>query len=95
MKNKTSEKIISNNLVSVTKKFDATGQLCPQLIVDANREIDTVKIGEVIEIISTDSATKNCVPDWCEYNEHILLDSKFNKNDYKYRYLVLRVKKSC
>ena len=93
-KNKTPKDYISKNIISVSKTLDVTGQLCPQLIVDADRVINTIKIGEVIEIISTDSATKSCVPDWCDYTGHVLIESKFNKNSYKYRYLVLRVKKS-
>jgi tRNA 2-thiouridine synthesizing protein A len=80
--------------INIAKTLDATGQLCPQLIFDADSAIHAIKIGETIEIISTDSATKNCVSDWCDYTGHVLLKSKFDKNTYKYHYFVKRVKKT-
>jgi len=78
--------------VRISATLDTTGRLCPDLILDVDKAIQTLKIGEVMEILSTDTATKSCVPVWCKDTGHTLLSMSFNTEDYKYCYLVKRVR---
>ncbi len=48
------------------KTVDARAMACPGPLLEAKKGIGTVRVGEVLEIWSGDSATKNDMPRWCE-----------------------------
>ena len=80
--------------INVSKTLDATGRLCPDLIVDIDNYVNKLKHGQVLEVLSTDSATCRCVPVWCVDTGNVLLASVFNRKNYKYYYWVKRVRKN-
>jgi TusA-related sulfurtransferase len=43
---------------------DARGSACPGPLLEAKKGIGTVKVGEVIEILSGDPGTRNDIPAW-------------------------------
>jgi tRNA 2-thiouridine synthesizing protein A len=45
--------------------LDCYGLLCPMPIIQTAQKIKTMKIGEVLEIISTDKGIKEDMPAWC------------------------------
>lgn len=79
--------------IKVSKLLDTTGKLFPDLIVDINRIILRLKVGEIAGIIATDSAVKSCIPTWCENTGHLLIQSHFDKEYYKYHYIIKRMRK--
>jgi tRNA 2-thiouridine synthesizing protein A len=46
-------------------KLDCYGLLCPVPIIQTARKIKEMKVGEVLEIVSTDSGIKDDMPAWC------------------------------
>jgi tRNA 2-thiouridine synthesizing protein A len=58
---------------------DARGCACPGPLLEAKKGIGKVKIGEVLEVLSNDPATKNDLPIWAkkvghEYLGHLSQD---------------------
>lgn len=45
--------------------LDTSGKCCPMPIVETNRAIRQVVVGEVLEIIATDPGTLTDIPAWC------------------------------
>jgi len=46
-------------------KLDCYGVLCPVPIIQTNRKLRGMKVGEVLEITSTDAGIKDDMPAWC------------------------------
>lgn len=45
--------------------LDCYGLLCPMPIIQTTQKIKNMKIGEVLEVISTDKGIKEDMPAWC------------------------------
>lgn len=45
--------------------LDCYGLLCPMPIIQTVQKIKNMKIGEVLEVISTDKGIKEDMPAWC------------------------------
>ena len=52
---------------------DARAMSCPGPLLEAKKGIASVKVGEVLEIWSGDTNTKNDMPRWCEKVSHEFL----------------------
>jgi len=59
--------------LQASKVVDARAMSCPGPLLEAKKGISTVKVGEVLEIWSGDSNTKNDMPRWCEKVGHEFL----------------------
>ncbi len=46
-------------------KLDCFGLLCPVPIIQTARKIKEMKIGQVLEVTSTDEGIKGDMPAWC------------------------------
>jgi len=79
--------------INVSKTLDATGRLCPDLIAGIDISINKLKYGQVLEVLSTDSATCRFITDWCGDTGNTLLASTFNMRNYKYYHWVKRLRK--
>lgn len=58
---------------------DARGSACPGPLLEAKKAIGSVKVGEVLEVISSDPGTKDDIPAWAgkvghEYMGHVEAD---------------------
>jgi TusA-related sulfurtransferase len=58
---------------------DARGSACPGPLLEAKKGIGKVKVGEILEIFSNDSGTRNDIPVWArkvghEYLGHVEAD---------------------
>ena len=54
---------------------DARGVSCPGPILAAKKQIGAVGIGNVMEILATDSGTQKDIPAWCNKMGHDFLGS--------------------
>jgi len=45
--------------------LDCYGLLCPMPIIQTSQKVRAMKIGEVLEIVSTDKGIKEDMPAWC------------------------------
>jgi len=50
--------------IDLSKIADARGVACPGPLLEAKKAIGSVKVGEVLEVWSGDSNTKNDLPKW-------------------------------
>ncbi len=67
------------NTITAAKVADARGVACPGPLLEAKKAIGSVKVGEVLEIWSGDSKTKDDLPRWAakvghEYLGFLLAD---------------------
>lgn len=56
--------------VEVAKSVDARGTACPGPLLEAKKAIGTIKVGDVMEILSADEGTKSDIPKWCSKQGH-------------------------
>jgi tRNA 2-thiouridine synthesizing protein A len=66
-------KIMANVDLTTIKSnsvVDARGSACPGPLLEAKKAIGTVKIGEVLEVLSNDPGTKEDIPLWAQKVGH-------------------------
>lgn len=61
------------NEIKTSLVVDARGSACPGPLLEAKKAIGKVKVGEVIEILSSDSGTKTDIPAWANKVGHEFL----------------------
>jgi tRNA 2-thiouridine synthesizing protein A len=47
-------------------KLDCYGLLCPMPIIQTAKKVKEMKVGEILEVISTDAGIKADMPAWCK-----------------------------
>lgn len=72
--------------IKVASVLDTSGKCCPMPMVETNRAIKALTIGDVLEIIATDVGTRKDIPSWCERTGQTLLSS--SERDKVLRYYV-------
>jgi tRNA 2-thiouridine synthesizing protein A len=58
------------NTIKANSVVDARGSACPGPLLEAKKGIGKVKVGEILEVISNDSGTKNDIPIWAKKVGH-------------------------
>jgi tRNA 2-thiouridine synthesizing protein A len=56
--------------IQATKVVDARAMFCPGPLLEAKKGITGVKVGEILEVWTSDSNTKLDMPRWCEEIGH-------------------------
>jgi len=56
--------------VTAAKVVDARGSACPGPLLEAKKGIGQVKVGEILEIKSSDPGTRNDIPAWAKKVGH-------------------------
>jgi len=56
--------------IEVGSTVDARGSACPGPLLEAKKGIGKVKVGEILEIYSSDSGTRNDIPAWAKKVGH-------------------------
>jgi TusA-related sulfurtransferase len=59
--------------VKADATLDCFGLLCPMPIIQTAKKIKEIKVGDVLEVISTDEGIKNDMPAWCNMSGHEFL----------------------
>jgi tRNA 2-thiouridine synthesizing protein A len=59
--------------VKVAKTVDATGLACPMPLVRTRQGMDTIEVGEVLEVLSTDRGSLGDLPAWADAMGHEIL----------------------
>ena len=54
------------NTIQANKVVDARGTSCPGPVLAAKKGIADVKVGEIMEVLATDSGTMKDLPAWCK-----------------------------
>lgn len=69
--------------LTVAKSVDARGTACPGPLLEAKKAIGTIKVGDVMEILSADEGTKLDIPKWCNKQGHEFLGGVEENGYYK------------
>lgn len=59
--------------IIVTSTLDTSGKCCPMPIVETSKAMKELTLGDVLEIIATDTGTQKDIPSWCERTGQTLL----------------------
>lgn len=58
------------NSMNVSNTVDSRGSACPGPLLEAKKGIGKVKIGEILEIYSSDAGTRSDIPAWAKKVGH-------------------------
>lgn len=61
---------IDLNTIQAASTVDSRGSACPGPLLEAKKGIGKVKVGEVLEIYSSDSGTRKDIPAWAQKVGH-------------------------
>jgi tRNA 2-thiouridine synthesizing protein A len=61
--------------VKAAAVVDCRGSACPGPLMEAKKAIATVKVGEVLEVLSSDPGTKEDIPLWAKKVGHEFIGS--------------------
>ncbi|MBK7334973.1 MAG: sulfurtransferase TusA family protein [Saprospirales bacterium] len=64
--------------------LDCKGLLCPMPVVKTKKTINTMAIGEVLEMISTDPGAMPDMQAWAKQTGHELLEAKDEGGVYRF-----------
>jgi TusA-related sulfurtransferase/rhodanese-related sulfurtransferase len=79
------------SMTEVHKTVDARGLLCPHPILKSRKAMKSLKINQVLEILTTDPGSKTDIPAWAHATGQVLLISE-DREPKEFRFLVQRVK---
>jgi tRNA 2-thiouridine synthesizing protein A len=68
--------------------LDMTGYFCPEPVIRVNDEIDSVAVGEVLELLADDPSSKSDIASWAKRTGHELISTQ--ENDGVFRFLIRR-----
>ncbi len=63
--------------------LDCFGLLCPMPIIKVAQKIKELKIGQVLELISTDEGIKQDMPAWCKTTGNEFLGIEEEEGQYR------------
>jgi tRNA 2-thiouridine synthesizing protein A len=75
---------------SVAKVLDLKGLPCPMPIVKMSQEINTVNVGDIVEVHTTDPGSLSDFPAWAETTGNQVLET--NQGDGSIKIFVKRLK---
>ena len=71
-----SEQTKAEEIIKAEESLDCFGLLCPMPIIQTAKKIKEMKIGQVLEVISTDRGIEDDLPAWCRQTGQKYLGSK-------------------
>ena len=77
--------------MKVHKTVDARGLKCPMPITKSMQAIKKIRIGQVLEILTTDPGSKRDIPIWAQATKQELLSFE-ERGSEDFRFLVKRLK---
>lgn len=69
--------------IAADETLDCYGLLCPMPIIQAANQMRMMKIGDVLELISTDKGIKEDMPAWCRQTGQEFLGFSQDGDVYK------------
>ena len=78
-------------MVKVDKTLDARGLACPRPVLESRKAIKSLKINQVLEIITSDPGSVSDIPTWARVSGQELLSSE-ERGPSEFYFLVKRLK---
>ena len=69
--------------ISVSRVLDLKGLPCPMPVVRISQEIGSVKVGEVIEVHTTDPGSLSDFPAWAKTTGNEVLETEQGQDEIK------------
>lgn len=63
--------------------LDCYGLLCPMPIIQTAKKIQEMRIGEILEVVSTDKGIREDMPAWCRQTGQEFLGIEENDDVFK------------
>jgi TusA-related sulfurtransferase len=79
--------------VAVARTLDTKGMLCPKPVIETSKAIKQVAVGQVLEVLATDPASKPDLEAWSKMTGHLLLSASEEAGQPKvFRYTIRRTR---
>ena len=72
----------------IASTLDMTGFFCPEPVVRTNEAIQSIEMGEVLEMLADDPSSKPDIESWAKRTGHRLFS--IDENDGVFRFLIER-----
>ena len=82
---------VDDRMTKINKTVDARGLSCPMPITKSMQAIKKMRIGQVLEILTTDPGSKKDIPIWAQATKQELLSFE-ELGPESFRFLVKRKK---
>ncbi|MFZ2410433.1 MAG: sulfurtransferase TusA family protein [Candidatus Methanoperedens sp.] len=63
-------------------KLDARGRVCPLPLFYTKKEIEKLKSGEELEVLTDDTIAKNTIPQWSREHGHEIVKVEESGSDF-------------
>lgn len=63
-------------------KLDARGRVCPLPLFYTKKEIEKLKSGEELEVLTDDTIAKNTIPEWSREHGHEIVKVEESGSDF-------------
>ena len=70
--------------ITPNKTLDARGLQCPMPIVKTSKEIKTLEVGQILEVLATDPASMADIQAWSKSTGNELLESLKDNGVFKF-----------
>jgi len=70
--------------------LDCIGLFCPEPLFETREKIDSIEVGDVLEVFADDPAAEEDLKRFCKRTGHFLL--KFENNNGEFRFLIKKEK---
>jgi TusA-related sulfurtransferase len=70
-------------MIKADRTLDCYGLLCPVPIIKTSQEFKKMKVGETLEVLSTDQGIKSDMPAWCKSTGNEFLGIEEKEGEYK------------
>lgn len=64
-------------------KLDARGRVCPLPLFYTKKEIEKLKSGEELEVLTDDAAAKNTIPKWSREHGYEIVKAEESGSDFR------------
>jgi len=75
------------------RTLDTKGMLCPKPVIETSKAIKQVEVGQVLEVLATDPASRPDLEAWAKMTRHQLLSAEeLDGTPTVYRFLIQRTR---
>jgi tRNA 2-thiouridine synthesizing protein A len=78
----------TNEKRDIAATLDMVGYFCPEPVIRVNEEIESVAVGEVLELLADDPSSESDIRSWAKRAGHELLS--VSKEGGTFRFLIRR-----
>jgi tRNA 2-thiouridine synthesizing protein A len=66
----------------IKETLNARRLLCPLPVIRTQDKVKKMQVGDLLEVICTDSGVMQDIPAWCRINGHKVLETTASDNEY-------------